>query len=98
MWSQDDRHFDASKRDKPPAKHIKSESDEKKYIDLGKKKRATVSAFKGIPLLDIREYYVSEGDERPGKKGISLTLEQVSTISKKYPSVFYLTRSIVETT
>jgi len=47
-----------------------------KYIDLGKKKRATVRAFKGTVLLDIREYYGEDNQEKPGKKGISLTLEQ----------------------
>ena len=48
------------------------------YIDLGKKRRAVVRSFKGTPLLDIREYYGEEGEEKPGKKGISLQLEQVS--------------------
>ncbi|KAF9447493.1 ssDNA-binding transcriptional regulator, partial [Macrolepiota fuliginosa MF-IS2] len=46
------------------------------YIDLGKKKHATVRAFKNIPLLDIREFYGTGSEEKPGKKGISLTLEQ----------------------
>jgi hypothetical protein len=48
-----------------------------KYIDLGKKRRAVVRSFKGTALLDIREYYGTEGEEKPGKKGISLQLEQV---------------------
>ena len=28
--------------------------------------------------LDIREYYETGGEEKPGKKGISITQEQVS--------------------
>ena len=51
-------------------------SEGEKYIDLGKKKRATVRSFKGIPLLDIREFYGANDQEKPGKKGISLTLDQ----------------------
>jgi len=47
-----------------------------KFLDLGKKKRAVVRSFKGIHLLDIREYYGAEGQEKPGKKGISLTIDQ----------------------
>ncbi|KIM91823.1 hypothetical protein PILCRDRAFT_809789 [Piloderma croceum F 1598] len=54
--------------------HTTSEGD--KYVDLGKKKRATVRTFKGITLLDIREFYGADGDEKPGKKGISLTIDQ----------------------
>ena len=46
------------------------------YIDLGKKKRATVRSFKNNVFLDIREYFGPDGDEKPGKKGITLTKEQ----------------------
>jgi hypothetical protein len=53
-----------------------------KYIDLGKKKRATVREFKGTALLDIREFYGTDGEEKPGKKGISLTLEQWRALSE----------------
>ena len=49
------------------------------YIDIGKKKRVTVSMFKGQPLIDIREYYGDEGQEKPGKKGIALTMDQVNS-------------------
>lgn len=52
-----------------------------KYIDLGKKKRAVVRSFKGVALLDIREYYGEPGEEKPGKKGISLNLDQWKLLS-----------------
>ncbi|KAJ3553705.1 hypothetical protein NM688_g3470 [Phlebia brevispora] len=51
-----------------------------KYVDLGKKKRATVRAFKGTTYVDIREFYDAGGEEKPGKKGISLTQEQWNTL------------------
>ncbi|KAJ3859685.1 RNA polymerase II transcriptional coactivator [Lentinula novae-zelandiae] len=48
-----------------------------KYIDLGKKKRATVRSFKGSTFVDIREFYGdTEQSMKPGKKGISLALDQ----------------------
>lgn len=31
----------------------------------------------GQPLINIREFYEVNGEERPGKKGIALTVEQV---------------------
>ncbi|KAF5385815.1 hypothetical protein D9615_002576 [Tricholomella constricta] len=59
---------------------VETTSEGDKYIELGKKKRATVRSFKGTPLIDIREFYGADGDEKPGKKGISLTMEQWETL------------------
>jgi len=59
---------------------IRTNNEGEKYVDLGKKKRATLRSFKGIPLLDIREFYGPDGDEKPGKKGISLAPEQWETL------------------
>lgn len=57
---------------------VKSTSDGDKYIELGKKKRATIRVFKGTPLIDIREFYTDAGGvDKPGKKGLSLGLDQV---------------------
>lgn len=53
-------------------------------MDLGRKKRATVRAFKDTPLLDIREFYGADGDEKPGKKGISLNLAQVGILTSYF--------------
>lgn len=56
---------------------VRCTSDGDKYIDLGKKKRATVRSYKGNVFVDIREFYGADGDEKPGKKGVSLNLDQV---------------------
>lgn len=78
--------IDQSMKDAPEAEStgikIFSTNDGDKYIDLGKKKRATVRAFKGTVLLDIREFYEAGGEEKPGKKGISLTIEQWETLKQ----------------
>jgi len=57
---------------------VEVSSDGEKFINLGKNKRATVRNFKGTTLLDIREFYVDKesGESKPGKKGISLSVEQ----------------------
>ncbi|VDB87463.1 unnamed protein product [Peniophora sp. CBMAI 1063] len=54
--------------------HTSLEGD--KYVDLGKKKRASVRVFKGAVMVDIREFYGDEDDLKPGKKGISLGIDQ----------------------
>ncbi|KAJ6625622.1 transcriptional Coactivator p15-domain-containing protein [Mycena sp. CBHHK59/15] len=67
----------------PPAKFkaeeptdVQCTPDGEKFINLGKNKRATVRHFKGNTFIDIREFYTANGEDKPGKKGISLGLEQ----------------------
>ncbi|EGO25440.1 hypothetical protein SERLADRAFT_465594 [Serpula lacrymans var. lacrymans S7.9] len=72
--------FDESSDEDETEKHhsvaVHSTPEGEKYIDLGKKKRATVRKFKGAVFVDVREFFGNPGEEKPGKKGISLGLEQ----------------------
>jgi len=48
-----------------------------KKFQLDKNRYVTVREFRGKVLIDIREYYMnSDGEEKPGKKGISLNAGQ----------------------
>lgn len=61
---------------------VKRNADGEAYFDLGKSKRVTVRQWKTAVLVDIREFYQKGGEELPGKKGISLTLEQYKELRK----------------
>ncbi|KAI0666581.1 transcriptional Coactivator p15-domain-containing protein [Trametes maxima] len=58
-----------------------------KFVDLGKKRRATVRQFKGATFLDIREFYGDESDLKPGKKGISLAKEQWEALKQSSDAI-----------
>lgn len=65
------------------------------YWLLGNKKRVTVREWKGKALIDIREFYgETEDDEeegeaslKPGKKGISLNLDQWGRLKSLVESI-----------
>ncbi|KAJ4303264.1 hypothetical protein N0V90_002157 [Kalmusia sp. IMI 367209] len=49
-------------------------------------RRVTISDFKGKTLVSIREYYEDDsGNMRPGKKGISLSIEQYNALLAALP-------------
>ncbi|KAJ6216186.1 hypothetical protein RDWZM_007343 [Blomia tropicalis] len=53
------------------------DSEMKDSVKLSKNRYLTVSTFKNKVRVDIREYYVADnGKRRPGKKGISLSLDE----------------------
>ncbi|GME76800.1 unnamed protein product [Ambrosiozyma monospora] len=62
------------------AKKSADEGDDSLYqADLGvEKRKVKVRQFKGISLIDIREYYQPKNEDewKPSSKGISLTVEQ----------------------
>ncbi|KAJ4416249.1 hypothetical protein N0V82_006853 [Gnomoniopsis sp. IMI 355080] len=52
------------------------------------KRRVTVSKFGGRWLVSVREYYEDKtGEMKPGKKGISLSIEQYQSLLSLVPSI-----------
>ncbi|RPA93693.1 PC4-domain-containing protein [Choiromyces venosus 120613-1] len=53
----------------------------------GRLRRVGVSKFKGRDLINIREYFEKDGELLPGKKGISLTVEQFNAFLSALPQI-----------
>ncbi|XP_076339509.1 activated RNA polymerase II transcriptional coactivator p15-like isoform X1 [Tachypleus tridentatus] len=67
----------------PPPKKVKTDNvsqskskSEDSLFQLSKMRFVSVREFRGKVMVDIREYYESDGDLKPGKKGICLNLDQ----------------------
>ncbi|EAW06263.1 transcriptional coactivator p15/PC4 family protein [Aspergillus clavatus NRRL 1] len=58
-----------------------------KFWELSKMRRVTVSSFRGKTFINIREYYERDGQELPGKKGISLPIDQFSSLVTLLPDI-----------
>uniref|UniRef100_A0A6N2NCW4 Transcriptional coactivator p15 (PC4) C-terminal domain-containing protein n=1 Tax=Salix viminalis TaxID=40686 RepID=A0A6N2NCW4_SALVM len=64
---------------KKPTKADNSSSDNSDEIvvcEIGRNRRVTVRNWRGKINVDIREFYPKDGNLLPGKKGITLSLEQ----------------------
>ncbi|EED21770.1 RNA polymerase II transcriptional coactivator, putative [Talaromyces stipitatus ATCC 10500] len=57
------------------------------YWDISSHRRVTISEFRGKSMVNIREYYEKDGQELPGKKGISLPIEQFSALVSHLPEI-----------
>ncbi|KAK2445080.1 hypothetical protein P8452_22813 [Trifolium repens] len=65
----------------PPKKSLKKDSDDDNSNDivvaeLAKNRRVSVRVWQGKVWIDIREFYVKDGKQLPGKKGITLSKDQ----------------------
>ncbi|RAO71228.1 uncharacterized protein BHQ10_007240 [Talaromyces amestolkiae] len=57
------------------------------YWDISSHRRITISEFRGKSMVNIREYYEKDGQELPGKKGISLPIEQFNALIGCLPEI-----------
>jgi len=56
-------------------------------INRGKNRlRVDLTEWKGVPKLDIRDYYASDGDFLPGKRGIQLNEQQFNVLLRALES------------
>ncbi|XP_060604819.1 activated RNA polymerase II transcriptional coactivator p15-like, partial [Ruditapes philippinarum] len=55
---------------------------------------ATVSEFRGKVMVGIREFYEKDGEMRPGKKGISLSMEQWQKLKEQIDDIDQAVRDI----
>ncbi|GMG99826.1 hypothetical protein Nepgr_001666 [Nepenthes gracilis] len=63
----------------PPKKSSRKDSDDGDDVvvcEISKNRRVSVRNWQGKVVVDIREFYVKDGKQMPGKKGISLTMDQ----------------------
>jgi len=57
-------------------------------FQIGKMRFVSVRDFKGKSLIDIREYWMnSDGEMKPGKKGISLNPEQWNQLKEQISEI-----------
>jgi hypothetical protein len=55
--------------------------------ELAKMRFVNVSEFKGKAYVNIREYYEANGKTMPGKKGISLSIDQWENLKKHIANI-----------
>ncbi|KAL4768922.1 transcriptional Coactivator p15-domain-containing protein [Aspergillus nidulans var. acristatus] len=65
----------------------KEDSNGDSYWEISKMRRVTISSFRGKTMVNIREYYEKDGEELPGKKGISLPIDQFSSLVTLLPAI-----------
>ncbi|KAJ0233887.1 RNA polymerase II transcriptional coactivator KIWI [Hirschfeldia incana] len=75
---ESEAHAPAKKVAKPA--DSSDESDDIVVCNISKNRRVSVRNWNGKIWIDIREFYVKDGKTMPGKKGISLSVDQWNTL------------------
>ncbi|XP_069137186.1 activated RNA polymerase II transcriptional coactivator p15-like isoform X1 [Argopecten irradians] len=86
-----------SKKEKPEASQSKKPTkgaNGEQMFQLSKMRFVSVSEFRGKVLVGIREYYEADGDLRPGKKGISLNMEQWNNLKEQIDEIDKAVKSV----
>ncbi|KAL8216500.1 hypothetical protein R6Q57_023337 [Mikania cordata] len=66
---------------KKTSKKVTSDDEEQEdgsifICEISKNRRVSVRNWQGKVFVDIREFYIKDGKQMPGKKGISLSMDQ----------------------
>ncbi|XP_007048467.2 PREDICTED: RNA polymerase II transcriptional coactivator KIWI [Theobroma cacao] len=73
---ENDDHAPPKKSFKTTAAANSDDTDGIVVCEISKNRRVTVRNWQGKIWVDIREFYVKDGKQMPGKKGIALSLDQ----------------------
>ncbi|CAG8889503.1 unnamed protein product [Penicillium egyptiacum] len=75
------------KKAKVNTTEAKTDSNGDRYWEISKMRRVTISSFRGKTQVNVREYYEKDGQELPGKKGISMPVDQFAAIVSILPEI-----------
>ncbi|XP_068653304.1 RNA polymerase II transcriptional coactivator KIWI-like [Aristolochia californica] len=73
-------HSDDETHPRKAAKKGSEDTDTITVCEISKNRKVSVRSWQGKIMVDIREFNTKDGKEMPGKKGISLTLDQWNTL------------------
>ncbi|KAJ5964639.1 ssDNA-binding transcriptional regulator [Penicillium vulpinum] len=65
----------------------KTDSNGDRYWEISNMRRVTISSFRGKTQVNVREYYEKDGQQLPGKKGISMPVDQFAVIISILPGI-----------